>query len=133
VFVRANRAEIDALEAKAAPALAGVAARVVTGAVDEITDRTGRRIAIANGHLDMTRVTGIGCAAGALVAACAAVEPDPAVAATAALLAITIAGELAGARTAGPGTFAASLIDALAGLDAATLLKHARISIDFPS
>jgi len=72
----------------------------------------------------MTKVTGLGCASSALVAACAAVEPDPAVAAAAALTAYGIAAEIAAGRAAGPGSFAMHLIDALAGLDQATLTER---------
>ena len=44
---------------------------LVTGAVDYVTD--GARVAaLGNGHPLMTRVTGVGCAMGALAAACVA-------------------------------------------------------------
>ena len=77
----------------------------------------------------MALVTGLGCAAGALIAACAAVEPDPVKASTAALLAFGVAGELAAKRAQGPGTFAAAFLDVLAGLDAAALEVNGRAKI----
>jgi hydroxyethylthiazole kinase len=45
----------------------------------------------------------------------------------AALLAFAVAGECAAARARGPGSLAVEILDALAGLDRATLLAHARV------
>ncbi len=121
VVVRGNAAEMQAL----APLL-DVAAdpiRVTTGAIDRIEGRA-RRFEIAHGHALMAKVTGLGCAASALVAACCAVEDDSALAAAAALTAYGVAGEIAAGRCNGPGSFAMHLIDALAGLDEATLLTR---------
>ncbi len=118
VSVRGNAAEMAALD----PALAraqGVL-RVTTGRIDRI-EAAGSAYLVAHGHALMTKVTGLGCASSALVAACRAVEPDPALAAAAALTAYGIAGEIAAGRAAGPGSFAMHLIDALAGLDEAAL------------
>ncbi len=121
VVVRGNAAEMEAL----APELdaAERVTRVTTGRVDEIAG-PGASLAIARGHPLMTKVTGLGCAASALVAACCAVEEDFVMAAGAALTAYGIAGEIAAARSAGPGSFAANLIDAVAGIDEATLRRH---------
>ncbi len=118
VSVRGNAAEMAALD----PALAraqGVL-RVTTGRIDRI-EGAGSAYLVAHGHALMTKVTGLGCASSAVVAACRAVEPDPALAAAAALTAYGIAGEIAAGRAAGPGSFAMHLIDALAGLDEAAL------------
>lgn len=121
LVVRGNATEMAAL-AGDLDAAEGVT-RVTTGKVDRI-ERGQSRFAIHHGHPLMTRVTGVGCAAGALIAACCAVEPDPAVAAAAALTAYGIAGEIAAKRSRGPGSFAVELIDALAGIDEATLAQH---------
>ena len=121
VIVRGNLPEIRALQAaRAAPSNT---TWVTTGAIDAIV-HGGRRASVGRGHLLMTRVTGLGCAAGALIAACHAVEPDPLVAAAAALTAFGIAGEIASARAAGPGSFAVALIDALAGLTSEAFQDH---------
>ena len=48
---------------------------LVTGAVDYVTDGE-RLLALANGDPLMTRVTGVGCAMGALAAACVAAAPE---------------------------------------------------------
>ncbi len=74
-----------------------------------------RLAAIANGHPLMARVTAMGCAGSALVAAFLAVEPDAWTATAAALLALGVAGEVAAARARGPGSFAVEIIDALHG------------------
>ena len=118
VTVRGNATEMAALDAVMRQA-DGVL-RVTTGRVDRIEGQ-GRGFTIGHGHELMTRVTGLGCASSALVAACRAVEPDAAVAAAAALTAYGIAGEIAAESAAGPGSFAMHLIDALAGLDEAAL------------
>lgn len=87
----------------------------VSGPVDHLTD--GRRVVrVANGHPLLTRVTGVGCALGAMMAAFAAVVDDPLVAATAATATLTVAADEAAARTRGPGSFAPALLDELAAL-----------------
>jgi hydroxyethylthiazole kinase len=98
----------------------------VTGATDYVTDGA-RTVAIRNGHPMMTRVTGLGCTATAIVSACLAVERD-ALAATAHGLAIVgVAGEIAAERARGPGSLQLELIDALYLLDEATLTRRARV------
>jgi hydroxyethylthiazole kinase len=98
----------------------------VTGAVDYVTD--GDRVAAChNGHPLMTRVTGMGCTATALIGACLAVEPDALAAALHALALLGLAGELAAERAAGPGTLQVHLYDALAGLDRETIQRRVRL------
>ncbi len=83
----------------------------VSGSTDLVTD--GRRVVgVPAGHPLLTRVTGTGCALGALVAACTAVAP-PLVAAVAASAWLGLAGERAAAAAAGPGSFRIALLDAL--------------------
>lgn len=118
ILVRGNAIEMAALAFDIAAAQ-GVT-RVTTGKVDRIESGTVS-FSVAHGHPLMTRVTGIGCAAGALIAACCAVEADKAVAAATALTAYGIAGEIAAERCRGPGSFEVELIDAVAAMDAATL------------
>jgi hydroxyethylthiazole kinase len=116
-----------ALAAGLAAARFGGAA-VVSGAVDYVSD--GSRVAeIHNGHPLMGRITGSGCMATATVGAFLAVEPDPFLAAAEAMIAFGIAGELAAERSAGPGTFRAELMDAVAALDEDTILARARASV----
>jgi hydroxyethylthiazole kinase len=99
----------------------------VTGGVDRITDGA-RDAVIANGDPLMGLVTAMGCAGSALVAAALAVEADPFVAASAALTAFGVAGEVAALDVDGPGTFATAIIDALYRLDRAALRQRARVS-----
>ena len=131
--VRLNHAEFAALAgSEIAPAQVAAAARngmviALSGATDLVTD--GARLAtIANGHALMAKVTAMGCAASALVAACLAVEDDAFLAAASALLVVGVAGELAGKRAQGPGSFAAAILDALYTMDAAALVAHARVN-----
>ena len=85
----------------------------VSGPVDHLTD--GERVVrIASGHELMTRVTGVGCALGALMAGFAAVSDDALLAAVSATALLTVAAEEAAAGSPGAGTFAVRLIDALA-------------------
>lgn len=99
----------------------------LTGMADIVADST-RRISISNGDPLMAKVTAMGCAGSALVAACLAVETDAWRAAAAGLLLIGIAGEVAGARAGGPGSLAVGILDALHALDRATILQRARVS-----
>lgn len=95
----------------------------VSGAVDYVTDGT-QVVEVRTGTPLMTKVTGVGCALGALVAAGCAVEQSPLVAASAATAILTVAAELAERTSAGPGSFAAALLDALAIVDEAALRDH---------
>jgi hydroxyethylthiazole kinase len=99
----------------------------LTGERDLVRDAT-RLVTIANGHALMTRVTAMGCAGSALLGACLAVERNAFRATAAALILIGVAGELAAARARGPGSFAVEILDALHGLDRATLIARARVS-----
>lgn len=83
-----------------------------------------------NGHLLMTRVTGLGCTASALCGAFAAVTTDPALAAAEAMAVIGIAGEIAFARSEGPGTLQLHLLDALYRLDADDIERMLRIETE---
>ena len=132
--VRLNRAEFSTMAGAEATQDTVVAyARdkgltvALSGATDWVAD--GERFAtITNGHALMAKVTAMGCAGSALVAACLAVEPDAWRATAAALIIIGVAGEVAAARAAGPGSFAVAIVDALHNLDGPTLIAHARVN-----
>jgi hydroxyethylthiazole kinase len=88
----------------------------VSGAVDYVTD--GRQVLeVSGGNILMTRVTGVGCALGAVMAALLAVVADPLQAGRDASAIF----KEAGARAASPpvpgtGTFAVRLLDCLGDL-----------------
>ncbi|MDR0353168.1 MAG: hydroxyethylthiazole kinase [Opitutaceae bacterium] len=117
----------EALDAARELAARTGAVVLATGAVDYATD--GARVrSCANGHVWMTRVTGAGCAQGALAAAFAAVCGERLVAALAAAVVMAVAGESAAARTAGPGGFRVALVDELSRIDGESLRRRARVA-----
>lgn len=85
----------------------------MTGENDFITDGA-QHWHIAGGHALMPRVTTLGCALSACVAAFIAASPAAPLAATATALAcFALAGARAGKQAAGPGSFQVALLDAL--------------------
>jgi hydroxyethylthiazole kinase len=132
--LRLNRAEFVALSgaawseaAQRAYALSHGVTLGLTGETDLVTD--GRRFArVANGHALMDKVTAMGCAASAVVAACLAVEPDAWRATVTGLTLFGVAGEVAGDRALGPGSFAAAMLDAIYALDRDLLIGQARVA-----
>lgn len=124
---------VDSAEVDQVESLAQVVAErwhcavAVSGPVDFVVG-PGERYRIRNGHPMMTRVTGLGCTASALTGAFAAVSPTPARAAAHALAVTGIAGEIAVARAAGPGSLQVAFLDALFRLDEATVRE--RLAMD---
>lgn len=85
---------------------------VVSGETDYITD--GKRVtSLTNGAEIMTKVTGMGCTATAIVGAFAGVEKDLFLAAVSAMAVMSIAGELASEQSKGPGSMQLNFIDEL--------------------
>ncbi|WP_047524340.1 hydroxyethylthiazole kinase [Microbacterium sp. ZOR0019] len=135
--VSAGGRGVDATDSTdaAADAAAALATRTgavvaVSGPVDLLTD--GERILrLANGHELLTRVTGGGCALGAVMAALLGAARvtghDALTAVAAASLGYTIAAEHAATTARGPGSFAVSLLDALAALRPEDLVAEARV------
>lgn len=131
--LRCNRPEFAALagmeaspESLAAFARTTGSAVALTGPTDWVSDGE-RFLQVENGHPLMTRVTAMGCAATALVAAFAALAEDGFEAAAAALLVVGVAAEVAAETAAGPGTFQPAFLDAVHELDAAQIRERARI------
>ena len=130
--VDSNAASDEALDA--AHRLAAVTGGVVcvSGVVDHIVDAKGRHARLSNGHVWMTKVTGVGCSATAMIGAFAAVQPDAWRATTSAMALLGVVGEVAAERTqavgAGVGTYQAHLLDALHLLDEATFLARLRLA-----
>ena len=132
--LRLNEHEMKALGGKAADlaAFTRYAARMhtvigLTGERDFVSDGT-RLATVANGDPLMAKVTAMGCAGSAVVAAFLAVESDAWLATTAALVTFGVAGEMAAQRARGPGSFAVEIIDALHALNRVTLIGKAKVS-----
>jgi hydroxyethylthiazole kinase len=113
-----------------ASALARITGGVVavSGPVDLLTDGESV-VRIANGTVLLTRVTGGGCALGAVIAAFLPLTDDPLSATTAAVVTYTVAAERAAAEAAGPGSFAAAFLDALANLQPTDITRHASLLV----
>lgn len=111
--IRCNAAEAEALGA-AVLDHAKQAGTIValTGAVDSI-EGDGRTITLTGGDPLMTRVTAMGCALGAVIAACLATGENRFDAVAEACRAFKDAGAEAGASTAGPGTFVPAFLDSI--------------------
>lgn len=87
----------------------------ISGATDYVIDR-GQVIKVYNGHPLMTRVTGMGCNATALIGAFAAVNPSALAATVHAMAVMGIAGEIAREKSSGPGTLFVNFLDTLHNL-----------------
>ncbi len=130
--VDSSAAAHDALGA--AYALAGRTGGTVcvSGAVDHILDANQRWARLSNGHAWMTRITGVGCSASALVGAFCAIQPDAWRATTAAMAFLGVVGEVAAgkvqARGLGVGSMAVGLLDELQLLDQSTF--ESRLKLD---
>ncbi|AKT37443.1 hydroxyethylthiazole kinase [Chondromyces crocatus] len=120
--VDSTEASSSALETAAALSRAHGCVVTVSGAVDYVTDGE-QVIEVANGHPMMTRVTGLGCTASALIGAFLAVQPDPLRAAAQAMAVLGIAGEIAAERSEGPGSLQMHLLDVLYRLDEPALSR----------
>jgi hydroxyethylthiazole kinase len=124
----ARAAAVDAVAARR------VAAVAVSGPVDLLVAPGTGVVRVANGTELLTRITGGGCALGAVVAAFTAVSPeDPGAAAVAATAVHTIAAELAAREAGGPGTFQPLFLDRLASLSPDDVVRAARITVESPA
>lgn len=122
--VESTDAAEDALHAARALAERLGCVVAVSGATDYLTDGA-RVVALGNGVELMTKVTGVGCALGALMAGFAAVTTDALVAAAAATTLLCLAAE--DAPQTGPGSFAVGLLDALSAITPEELAERVRL------
>jgi hydroxyethylthiazole kinase len=99
----------------------------MSGAVDYVVTEAGVVCALHNGQSMMTKITGMGCSASALVGAFLAVEENPALASASAMALMGIAGDIAAKEAKGVGSFAVSFLDVLGNLDKETFFKHIKI------
>ena len=122
--------------------LAGEVALAVEGLLRQITpqllnpqrlqiiervDPSSFMILFANGHRWMARITAMGCAGAALVAACLAVEDDAWLAALAGHVVLGVAAERAAVVSSGPGSLAVAILDTLSDLDSKDLHERAKV------
>jgi len=105
----------------------------VSGRTDHVVDATRRWARLSNGHEWMTRITGVGCSATALIGAFCAVQPDAWRATAAAMALLGVAGEVAAekvmARGCGVGSMQMALLDELQLLDQATFEQRLRLEV----
>lgn len=131
--VDSSAAAGDALGAAQALAQRTGGTVCVSGAVDHILDARQRWARLSNGHVWMTKITGVGCSATALVGAFCAVQPDTWRATTAAMAYLGVVGEVAAeqaqARGLGVGSMAVGLLDALQLLDQATFEQRLKLEV----
>lgn len=100
----------------------------VSGPQDLVTD-SSRSVRIHGGDALLTRITGGGCALGALVAAAVAANDDDALLGTVAAHALySVAAERAATTASGPGSFAVGFLDALASIGPDDLAAQAVIA-----
>jgi hydroxyethylthiazole kinase len=99
---------------------------VISGAVDYVitNDRVTK---ILNGSNLMSKVTGMGCTATAIIGACIAVEKDLHKAATIAMAIMGIAGEMAEDLSKGPGSFQSYFLDSLYRISTDDLMNKIRL------
>ena len=106
----------------------------VSGETDYIIDAHGQVALLCNGDVWMTKVTGVGCSATALIGAFAAVQFDAWRATTAAMAYWGVVGEVAAEQTralgAGVGTYATKLLDVTHNLDEQTFVQRLNISFN---
>jgi len=105
----------------------------VSGATDHVLDAQRRWARLSNGHGWMTKITGVGCSATALIGAFCAVQPDAWRATTAAMALLSVAGEIAAAQAQaagqGVGSMQALMLDALQLLDQAGFESRLRMEV----
>jgi hydroxyethylthiazole kinase len=128
--VDSSAAANDALSS--AHALVGRTGGVVcvSGATDHIVD-AARWALLSNGHPWMTKITGVGCSATALIGAFCAVQPDAWRATVSAMALMGVVGEVAAekvvVRRQGVGSMQVAMLDELQLLDQATFEQRLRM------
>ena len=99
---------------------------VITGKQDIVAD--GKKVYLVNnGHAMMGCMVGTGCMAASIIGAFAGVEKDYAKAAACALSCYGIAGELAAAKSKGPGSFHENFYDEAYNLNSEKINRMAKV------
>lgn len=110
--VDSSASSSDALQSAKVLAKRTGAIVTISGAIDYVTD--GERVEqLSNGSPMQTLVTAMGCTASSMVAAFAAINPDPFEAALHGMALMGVAGEIAARRSVGPGSLLTNFNDEL--------------------
>lgn len=99
----------------------------ISGETDIITNGK-QTVFIENGHPLMTKVTGLGCSASALIGAFIGIVEDKIEATAAAMTLLGISGELAEKQSQGPGSLQLNLIDKLYNITEEEFADHLKMS-----
>lgn len=145
-IIRGNASEIMALvqdEGKTKGVDSSALAKDALDAAQRLSDRYGSVVcvsgetdyilsgpdvtAVMNGHVLMTKVTGMGCTASAVCGAFATVNSDFALAAAEAMAVMGIAGEIAAMNAPGPGSMQVNFLDALYRMSEEQIKKYLTI------
>lgn len=98
----------------------------ISGEIDYIVS-SKEIIEIHNGHILMTKVTGLGCTSSALIGAFLGLRKDTLEETIAGVAVLSLAGELAAKTAKGPGSLQMHLLDVLYNLDTTTLQRELSI------
>lgn len=85
-------------------------------------------ICLKNGHPMMTRVTGLGCTASAIIGAFLGVTENKTEAVVSAMSLLSIAGELAAEKSSGPGSLQVNILDKLYNMTQDEFSSHLKLS-----
>ena len=131
--VDSSAAASDALSAAQALVERTGSTVCVSGKIDHVIDAKKRWARLSNGHPWMTKITGVGCSATALVGAFCAVQADAWRATTSAMAFLGVVGEVAAektqARGLGVGSMAVCLLDELQLLDQPTFEGRLKLEL----
>ncbi|MDW7693176.1 hydroxyethylthiazole kinase [Flammeovirgaceae bacterium SG7u.111] len=100
----------------------------ISGETDIIIGE-GKQIHMSNGDALMTKVTGLGCSATAIIGAFIAVIEDKVEAVAAATALMSIAGELAANNASGPGSLQVQLLDKLYNISEEEFLGKIKLTV----
>lgn len=106
----------------------------VSGETDIITDKNGKTAFLQNGHPWMTKITGTGCSATAMIGAFAAVQPDYWRATLSAMAYLGVVGEYATEEVRrenqGVGSLQVKILDALQLLPQKEFIRRLKMSVN---
>jgi hydroxyethylthiazole kinase len=131
-----EQAEIKGVDSREDSESARAAAKILSREYNCVVCVSGRKdlvvspheaASICNGHQMMTRVTGLGCTASALVGAFVAVNPHHFQAAAHAMAIMGIAGEIAAEHCDGPASLQLRFIDLLYSLTQRDIKEHLKV------